>query len=476
MKKHSLFKFMAIIALLVLIVTFFLPSRTGEVSYLPLGDVVTNYIQSYYYFFDTVIFMLVVGAFYGVLNKTGAYKKLLDNIVKKVKPNSKKFVFLMVIIFAVITSTTGMTLPLIVFIPFIVSIILLLGYDKLVAISSTIVASVVGFIGGMFVTFRDPSNYYGYSATTFEGFVGIDKFTNLLPQILLLVLGIALLILFINKHIKSVEDKKVKYDLNDNSDILIVEVKGNYKDIKTWPLIVVLALLFVMLVLGLVPWNSLFEIEVFTKFHTWIGELSIKEFPIFGSIISTTFPAFGEWASLGSYMMIMVVMLIAILIIKFIYRIKFDDLITDMAEGAKKLLPTAALMMLAYCILVCTYNNGFIENLITKVSANGDINFVVASLFTMLGSLLHVDLYYTVAGVFTPILGVVTDEAMFDVYALAFQSLYGLVSVVGPTSLMLIFALSYLDVPYTTWLKYIWRFILSLFIIIFAILLIIALI
>lgn len=476
MKKHSLFKFMAIITLVVLVLTYFIPARGGEVSYLSFGDVVTNNIQAYYYFFDTAVFMLVVGAFYGVLNKTGAYKKLLDNIVKKVKPVSKPFIIITIIVFALLSALTGMTMPLIVFIPFVISIILLLGYDKLVAISSTVVASIIGFIGGLFVTFRDPNNYYGYSSTTFEKFVGIDSFTNLIPQLILLVLGVALLIVFINRHIKNVEDKKVKYELNENNDLLIVEVKGNYKDIKTWPLIVVLSLLLVLLILGLVPWNSLFKLEIFTKFHTWINGLSIKNFKIFGSIISSTFPAFGEWASLGSYMMIMVVMLIAIVIIKFVYRIKFDDLISNIAEGAKKMLPTAALMMLAYAILVCTYNNGFIETIITKASANDDINFVIASLVTMLGSILHVDLYYTVAGVFTPILSAVTDEALFDVFALMFQSLYGLISIVGPTSLILIFALSYLDVPYTTWLKYIWRFILSLFIIIFAVLLILALI
>jgi len=476
MKKHSLFKFMAILALVVLVLTYFIPARGGEVSYLPFGDVVTNYIQSYYYFFDTVIFMLIIGAFYGVLNKTGAYKKLLDNIVKKVKPNSKKFIIITIIVFALLTALTGMTLPLIVFIPFVVSIILLLGYDKLVAISSTVIASIIGFIGGVFVTFRDPNSYYGYAATTFEGFVGIDRYTNIIPQIILLILGVALLITFINKHIKSVEDKKVKYDLNADSELLIVEVKGNYKNVKTWPLIVVLSILLVLLILGLVPWNTLFKLDIFTEFHTWVNKLAIKDFPIFGSIISSTFPAFGEWASLGSYMMIMITMIIAIIVIKFVYKVKFDELISDMAEGAKKMLPTAALMMLAYAILVCTYNNGFIETIVTKVSTKGDINFVVASLITMLGSLLHVDIYYTVAGVFTPILGAVSNEALLSVFSLAFQTLYGLVSIVGPTSLMLIFALSYLDVPYTTWLKYIWRFILSMFIVIFAVLLIMALV
>ncbi len=157
-------------------------------------------------------------------------------------------------------------------------------------------------------------------------------------------------------------------------------------------------------------------------------------------------------------------------------NLKFDDLLSSIAEGAKKMLPTAALLMLAYCVLICTYNNGFIETLVTNVSKDNDINFVVATLISVLGSLLHVDVYYTVAGVFSPILSVVTNEELFSVYAILFQSTYGLISIIGPTSLILIFALSYLDVPYTTWLKYIWRFILSLFIIIFAVLLIVTLI
>ncbi len=476
MKKHSLLKSMVILVLLVLIASYFLDARAGEVSYLPFGDIVTNYIQSYYYFFDTLVFILMVGAFYGVLNKTVAYKKLLDNIVLKVKSNSKRFIFICIIVFALLTSLTGITLPLIVFIPFVVSIILLLGYDKLVAISATVLSILVGSIGGIFVTFRSPGGYSAISGTTFEDLAGIDKFTNIIPEIILLVLGVALLILFVNKHIKNVEEKKVKYELNGNTDLLVAEVKGSYKEVKTWPLIIILSLLLIIFILGLVPWDSLFKLEIFTKFHTWITGLNVKEFYIFTSIISTMFPAFGHWTELGSYMMPIIFMLLAIIIIKFIYRVKLDDTLDGMIDGAKKILPTAMLVTFAYTILICTYNNGFIETIISNASKGGDINFVLATFISMIGSILHVDLYYTVAGVFTPIIGTVTDEAMFSAFALSFQTIYGLMGIIAPTSLLLIFALSYLDVPYTTWLKYIWRFVLSLFIIIFAVLIILSLI
>ena len=81
-----------------------------------------------------------------------------------------------------------------------------------------------------------------------------------------------------------------------------------------------------------------------------------------------------------------------------------------------------------------------------------------------LGCLLNVDLYYIVAGVFTPILNIITDKEVYSSVAILFQGIYGIFNVVGPTSLILLFTLSYMSVPYTTWLRYIWRFILALII------------
>jgi len=476
MKKHSLFKALLIIFALLIIVSYVVPDRNGTISYLGLGTIFLNSVQSFYYFFDTAIFLFVLGGFYGVLNKTGAYKKLIDNIASKVKPNSKKFIYAVIAIFALVASLTGFTLHLFIFVPFVIAIILLLGYDKLVAISSTIGAIIVGYIGGIFVTFRDPNSYYT-AFTTYEAFVDIEKFSNLFPKLLLLFGGIALLIYFVNNHIKNVEEKKVKYELNGDSDVVISEVKGNYKDIKTWPLVIVLSLVLILLILGYMPWNSLFGLEIFNDLHATITTFKIGDFAVFNNIISSISYAFGEWAQLGNYMAIIIVLLVATLIIKFIYRIKFDDMLDEFVSGMKKFLPVAVTATLAYAVLVCAYNNGFIETLINNaVDAMGSMNVFLSSVFTMLGSLLYSDIYYTAHGVFTPILSTISDEALYQVIALNFQTLSGLTMLVGPTSIMLIVGLKYLDIPYTTWLKYIWRFLLMLFILIFVVLMIIALI
>lgn len=485
MKKHSLFKVILIVlgsliavdAVLAILGVCGVKGLKDVYTMIPLGDVLINFVQSFYYFFDTVVYLLVLGAFYGVLNKVPAYKKLVDNVAQKVKSNSKLFVFIITGIFAVLTSLTGLTNVLLIFVPFAIAIILLLGYDKLVAISSTIVAMLVGFMGGIYVTFRDPSNYYGYSATTIEGLTGIELSSTIWFKLAILVFGTALLIFFINRYINNVKDKKVKYELNENDSVVATEVKGDYKEIRTWPMIAIFAIIFVILLLGLLPWNSLFGITCFDSFNEWLLGLKIGEFTIFSNIISNNMTAFGNWASLGSYMSIIITLILFTLLIKFIYKVKFNDVIDNFVSGSKKMVPMIFIIILSYAILVSTYNHGFIANIINWLNDTKlGINVVTASLITMLGTLLHSDLYYTIAGVYSNIIATITDKSLMSLYAITFQSVYGLTSIIAPTSFLVIFALKYFDVPYTTWVKYIWRFVLMLFLLVILVLLVLALV
>ena len=484
MKKHSLFKVILIVlgALLAVdgilaILGYFVPALEGKYTMIALGDVLINFVQSFYYFFDTVVYLLVLGAFYGVLNEVPAYKKLVDNIAQKVKGHSELFIFIVTALFAVLTSVTGLVNVLLVFVPFVIAIIMLLGYDKLVAISSTIVSMLVGFIGGIFVTFRDPNSYYGYSATTIEKMTDISNTSLLLPKLILLVLGIALLIFFIKKHIKNVNDKKVKYELNESNEVSVSEVKGDYKNIKTWPIIVMLSVILVILILGYLPWNTLFGIKCFDKFNEWLLGIKIGNFEVFSNVITSNAYSLGNWASLGSYMSIIITLILFTLILKFIYRVKFDEAIDNFMNGAKKMIPTVFLVMLTSAILVCAYNFGFMSNIISLISESKlGLNILTGTLISGLGTLLHSDLYYTVAGVYSTMIAQVTDESLYSVYALLFQSVYGIVSIIGPTSLLVIFALKYFDVPYTTWVKYIWRFVLMLLLLVILVLLVLSLI
>lgn len=483
MKKNGLFKVILIVlgALLLIsgvlsILGYFIPALEGKFLMIPLGDTITNFVQSFYYFFDTLVYLLVLGAFYGVLNEIPAYKKLIENIVTKVKNHSKLFVCIVILLFTVLTFVTGQIGILLIFVPFMAAIVIGLGYDKLVAISSTIVAMLVGFMGSLFATFRDPNSYYGYAATTFEGVVGSKMYANLWPKLILLVLGTALLIFFVIRHIKAVQDKKVKYELNEGNEVEVSEVKGDYKTIRTWPIVVVLVLMLVLLILGFMPWNTLFGIECFDKFNEWLLGLKIGEFKVLSNVISSNIFSFGNWASMGTYMCTIITLLLFTFIIKIIYRVKFDEVVKNFVSGSKKMIPMILLVVLTYSILVSAYNYGFMSSVITWLNDAIGINVGTTAVITALGTLLHTDLYYTVAGVLVTVMKNVTDESLYSTYALTFQSVYSVISIIAPTSLFVVFAVKYFDIPYTTWVKYIWRFVLMLFLLVLLVLLILALI
>lgn len=482
-KKYGLFKVLSILLLLVVIASYCIKGRQGSISYLALGDVFLNYIQSFYYFFDTIIFILIVGGFYGFLNKVPAYKQMIEIISNKIssKEKEKVFVIIMTIVFALLASLTGLNTVLLLFIPFVVSIILLLGYDKLVALSTTIGGVLVGYIGGIFLTFKDASNQYASSYTTFDKLVGLkDNWSNLFPKILLLVVAVALLIYTILSHIKKNDSEK--YHLTKHDSLFIESKEKEEKKEKTkkkillWPLGLIFGLLLIILVLGYLPWSDLFGIKCFNNFHTWLTGLKIGKYEVFTSLISGSITAFGTWGNLGNFMMAVFFVVIFIFILMLIYKIKFEDAMDGFIYGMKKMLPAAMIAGLAYCILVCSYNNGFIETMITNASKSFGDNAIINSLITILGSVLNVDTYYVTAGVFTSMVSALPDKANLSVYAVMFQSLYGLVQLIGPTSILLIVGLSYLEVPYKTWLKYIWRFIVELLIIILIVLMIVSLI
>ena len=96
------------------------------------------------------------------------------------------------------------------------------------ALSATVGAVLVGFIGGIFITVRDSSLF-----STFDAMVGLeDKWSNIFPKILLFVM-ITLpdkIILNDNEYQKCLTVKKF-YDKLNASEIVIADYNPKEKDI-----------------------------------------------------------------------------------------------------------------------------------------------------------------------------------------------------------------------------------------------------
>ena len=157
-----------------------------------------------------------------------------------------------------------------------------------------------------------------------------------------------------------------------------------------------------------------------------------------------------------------VMCLLASLILGLRYRIK--NLFEVMADGAKKLLRPAFLVMVIYAVIYFSGNTMFfptLANLLLNVTSKFNIFF--ATLTMIIGSALHVDMLY-VANYAIP--QIASTGATTQTVGILAQGIYGVTMFVAPTSTMLALGLSYLGISYKEWLKKSWKLVLSLFVLV----------
>ena len=91
MKKHNLFKVVGISILVTVLLTWILPTTyyqyeitSGARSQVGLFDLFSYPSVVLSYFGNIALYILIIGGFYGILSKIGAYRSILDSIVKPI--------------------------------------------------------------------------------------------------------------------------------------------------------------------------------------------------------------------------------------------------------------------------------------------------------------------------------------------------------------------------------------------------------
>ena len=101
MKNKSIIKAVAIMVALTFLLTWVIPSATAGTESVTIGsirptgfaDIFSSLDVIAYYFIRPSIFIIFVGMFYGVINKTGAFKAVVDKFVSifKNKKNTTQY-------------------------------------------------------------------------------------------------------------------------------------------------------------------------------------------------------------------------------------------------------------------------------------------------------------------------------------------------------------------------------------------------
>ena len=457
MKKTGLFKIIMFTLLAIVVITWFVPAsyfNSGELA--ELGKYRIGFFDffqlifgafEFKYFIQIFIFLVSVGALYGVLGKTGKYRAWIEKIASKFR--GKEIVFLLIasIIIVALTSVFNYGLLLFIFFPLIISIILAMGYDKITAAVATFGAMLVGTIGSTIS--------YNITGVINEQ-LSVDKLSvGIWYRVAILVLSLAALIFYLVKA-KHTTVKKVENKIENaiDNDLFIGEKNANKYSVV--PIIVIFALLFVLLIVACTSWTSTFNVSIFTKLNETVMGVKIKDFEIFKNIFGTI-EEFGNWY----YAEMAVMCILAALLLGRFYRMKHRDMLSYMADGAKKMLPSALMVVMVYCVIYFAGNTMFYPTVAGWIlGATSKFNIFFTTVATILGSALHVDMLY-VANYVIP--QIAAEGASTVVTGTLIQGLYGVTMFVVPTSAALVLGLTYLNIPYTEWIKKTWKLALVLF-------------
>ena len=149
-----------------------------------------------------------------------------------------------------------------------------------------------------------------------------------------------------------------------------------------------------------------------------------------------------------------------------------NDYIESFGEGIKKLIKPIGIVLLCYFVFAILYNSAIIPYITSKILPSGSsFNALKASLMALITNIFHLDLGFTGYSVGSYLSALYSNS--LSAVSLIYISVYGFISFIAPTSIVLMFGLSYLDIDYLSWIKYIWKFILAMLIVLVFIFLII---
>jgi len=454
-KSFDLLKVLAITLLVFALLSWIIPAGSyssgtynlyGSKMTVGLYDLIRTPAITIATFIQYGLVFLTIGGFYGVLNKTGVYSKLVDTVTKKWEKNKKTFLIITTVVFALLSSLTSLPTLIFVLVPFFVTVLMKLGYKKMPAFAATVGALLVGQIGTT-IGF----NIWGY----LQYYLKLEVTAMLGARIILFLMITTLFVLLISKDTK--EEKKSKKEAKEELEIPLYEENTSKKSLV--PFIIVIVAMFAILVLGMYNWYYGYNFEAFGNLHESIMGYEISGFPIFAHLLGSV-SELGFW---GNYDLV-VILILASLLIGWIYSVKLKDVLSGFAEGAKKMLPTAFYAMLASvifaCILSMTVNNtsiNFIFTVVDKILSSSDKFSLLGTISSSFITSFAYNDFNTLAGTFAPVFSVVNGD-MLPITAVIVQSIYGFVMLIAPTSIFLLAGLKYMEIPYKEWMKYIWKF------------------
>ena len=188
----------------------------GERVQVGLFDLFSYPMVAVTYFSYVIVYALVVSIFYGIANKIPAYHTLIEKIKNAYTGREPIFLGLVMALTAIIVSITGLSFGMIFIFPFVISIVIAMGYNKLVAASVTVGSVAAGLAGTTLGT---------SSVSYLNQLLGLKTMDELVSKIVILVAFIIILIANVLMYAKKTKNTVVEAEVTTSKKKVEVEVK-----------------------------------------------------------------------------------------------------------------------------------------------------------------------------------------------------------------------------------------------------------
>lgn len=354
------------------------------------------------------IFLLIIGGISNCLNKCGFIEYMLNKTVSKYGKQRYKLLFVVIFFFMALGALIGSFEEVVPIVPIVVTLMLNLGFDKMVGISISLLAVGCGFASGLFNPFN-----IGVA----QGIAGLPLFSGVSLRLISFIMIYFLLSICVYVYAKKVD---ISYELESRNNYVYDEIKE--KALKSFIIIFSIGILFVL--------SS--SILTFLQDYTII-------------IIALTFLISGILAMIKM-------------------NVAKNDRLTYFKDGALDIAPSIILILMAASIKYIMDESGaintIVKHLIDMASGMNSIELILFIYFICLFLEVFVPSGSAKAFLMMPL--VLPVAARFEISSqlviLAYAFGDGFSNVFYPTNPALIICLGLVNVDYREWFKYSWKF------------------
>lgn len=395
-------------------------------------------------------FILMVGGFLGVVNKTGALDTGIASVVRKNKGREKMLIAILIPLFALGGSTYGMGEETMAFYPLLIPVMIAVGFDSIVAVAIILIGSQIGCLASTINPFAT-----GVAADA----AGVSIADGMIWRIIQWFILVGMSIWFVYNYASKIEKDPSKSLVADKAEehkeFFQLQNSGEELSKRQRNVLTIFTLTFVIMILSLIPWED-FGIKLFTNINTWLTTM-----PILGGAIGKTMGAFGTWYFPEITMLfIMMGVLVAI-----VYRMSEDDFLSSFLTGAGEFLGVAMICAIARGIQVIM-NGGMITATILHWGETG-LSGLSSQVFIILAYIFYLPMSFLIpstSGLAGATMGIMAPLGQFSnvpahLVITAFQSASGILNMISPTSAIVMGALALGRVDLGTWWKFIGKFI-----------------